>query len=212
MLNLTLAQMLIILPTILIALTVHELSHGMVALLLGDDTAKKAGRITLNPLKHVDLFGFIMIVVVGFGWARPVQFSPVNFKKPIRDEILVAFAGPVSNLLLGFLGTIVFRIVLPRIDLILGSPPLIIEILSTFISINIGLAVFNAIPIPPLDGSHLYLGSLARTDSKVAQLFLKYGFLILVGIIVVERFLGYHLLPLGRVIDVVIDLMLRILG
>lgn len=213
MLNLSLTQILILVPTILIALTIHELSHAAAALALGDDTAREAGRITINPLKHIDPFGFIMIVVVGFGWAKPVHFSVEKLRKPIRDEILIAFAGPLSNLLLAFLATVVLKIVDPILPY--GDPDslaLSLNIFSIFIATNIGLALFNALPIPPLDGSHLYLGFLAKHSSQTAQLFARYGFLILVGVIVAERILDVEILRLGQAIDAVFGLMLRIVG
>lgn len=213
MLNLTITEMLIIVPTILIALTIHELSHAAVALALGDDTARRDGRITLNPLKHIDPFGFLMIVIVGFGWAKPVRFSAEKLKHPIRDEILIAFAGPVSNLMIAFLATVALRVITATI-----SPggqqsyELLLNIFSIFILTNIGLALFNALPLPPLDGSHLYLGWLARRKTPLAQSVVRYGFVVLLGIILIERVVKIDILPLGRVINAVFTLFLRIVG
>src|SRR5512136_662864 len=98
MLNLSLKELLQVLPAVLIGLTIHELAHAFVALKLGDDTPRMLGRITLNPLKHIDLVGFVLLVVAGFGWAKPVIINRANLKKPVRDDILIALAGPLSNL------------------------------------------------------------------------------------------------------------------
>ena len=213
MLNLSLIEILIIVPTILIAFTVHELCHAVTALALGDDTARNDGRITLNPFKHIDPFGFIMIVVFGFGWAKPVRFSAEKLKHPIRDEILIAFAGPVSNLVLAFIATVGLRLIGGTISRLAPQTyNLFLNIFLTFIVTNIGLAVFNALPLPPLDGSHLYMAWLVRRKGRLAQAVVRYGFLVLIGIIVIERVADVDILPLGRAIDTILELMLRVVG
>ena len=111
MLNRSLEEILILIPVILVALTVHELAHASVALLLGDDTAQRAGRITLNPLRHVDPIGFLMLVLIGFGWAKPVTFDRKKLRRPVRDEIVISFAGPVSNLILAVVGAVGLRLI-----------------------------------------------------------------------------------------------------
>ena len=213
MLGLSLREIIIIVPTILVALTVHELSHAAAALALGDDTAKSAGRISLNPLKHIEPLGFIMILLAGFGWAKPVTFSREKLKRPVRDEILIAYAGPLSNLLLAFAATLILKLgVMPGMFHDAGAFDTFVEIAATFILINTGLAVFNALPIPPLDGSHVYTGLLSERNVEAAQAVTKYGFMALIAIIVIERVSGYDILPIGRITDFVFGIMLRMVG
>ena len=175
-----LRNFLFMLPCILIALPVHEVAHGYVAYRLGDPTARNFGRLTLNPLKHFDPLGVICMLFVGFGWARPVPVNTRHFKKPRRDMALVALAGPASNLLLGFIGLLIYRILFAvfaasvvSVDPTAFSTSLfktLLEFLVTFFSLNISLAVFNLLPIPPLDGSRLLMMFLPpRAYMWVAQ-------------------------------------------
>ena len=137
---------LVAIPCILVAATVHEYAHAYTAFKLGDATAKAEGRLTLNPLKHIDPLGAIFMVLFRFGWSKPVPINEYNFKKRELYTAIVALAGPLSNLLLAFLTGLVFRI-LPE-----GINSLIVFFLYSFATINIALAVFNLLPIPPLDG------------------------------------------------------------
>lgn len=167
-------------PAILLALTVHELAHGWAARKMGDHTAENAGRLTLNPLAHLDPFGTLMLFFGPFGWAKPVPVNPMNLPNPKRDMALVAAAGPASNIMLAALTGMLFRL-----DLVTPYPLLAGFCYILFI-INIGLAVFNLLPIHPLDGSRILVAFLRQDQMagyyKAMQVIPK----IFLGMIVAE--------------------------
>ena len=160
-----LIEFLLSLPAILIALSVHECAHAWAAYKLGDPTAKYFGRLTINPLKHLDPLGVLCMIVARFGWARPVPVNSRNLKNPKRDMVLVSLAGPAANIVLAFIGLLVLRILqvflLPALSPVslgsfgTGAIVMLLEFLVLFCMLNAGLAIFNLLPIPPLDGSHL---------------------------------------------------------
>jgi Zn-dependent protease len=198
-------EMLKIMPAAVIGLTVHECAHAFAAYKLGDTTAKDQGRLTLNPLKHIDWMGFFLIVVAGFGWAKPVSFNPDNLRHKHRDEILISLAGPFSNLLVAVLFFVLGR-------LLYGSNPDVANLMLLWGVINIGLFVFNLIPIPPLDGSHLYLTFLKELNPKLMVLLYRYGTLGLLVIILAENFLNINVLHLSDAIYAVAGWILGLLA
>lgn len=144
-------SLLIEIPALLLALILHEISHGYVALWCGDGTAKMMGRLSLNPSHHLDPIGTLCLVLFGFGWAKPVPINPRNFKHYVRDDFLVSIAGITMNFLL-FLVSSFLMVALSKAD---GFLAYVVWFLTTFASINLSLAVFNLIPFPPLDGYHV---------------------------------------------------------
>ena len=142
-----------VIPAALIAITFHEMSHAYTAYLLGDPTAKSRGRLSLNPLSHLDPIGFICMVFFGFGWAKPVPIDPRYFKKPKLGMAITALAGPVSNFLMGFAAILIYAFVT------LSQPGRVLAAMAAFFrvfaSLNVGLGVFNLLPVPPLDGSKI---------------------------------------------------------
>ena len=186
--GLDLTEILRIAPAAVIGLTVHEFSHAYAAYKLGDETAKNDGRLTLNPLKHIDWLGFFLILIAGFGWAKPVMFNPENLKNKHRDEIIIAIAGPVSNFLLAILFFVAAR-VLYMVD---GISVEIVQLIVVWGIINFSLFVFNLIPLPPLDGSHVYLTYLKDINPKLMMNLYRYGTLALFLIIIAENKLNIN--------------------
>ena len=165
----------LLIPVLLFALVFHEFSHGWVANKLGDPTAKYSGRLTLNPMAHLDLFGSLMILFVGFGWAKPVPVDSRYLANPRTDMMKIAFAGPASNLLLAFVAGSLIRLT--------GNMGVLTSMLIMFAQINIMLAVFNMIPIPPLDGSQIFSGLMIRHNPDLVVKLQIYGPQILMGLI-----------------------------
>jgi Zn-dependent protease len=180
----SLVEMLIWLPAIVIALTFHEYAHGKVAYLLGDNTAYYQGRLTLNPLPHIDWIGFLMLLIFKFGWAKPVQVNPYNFKNIgiKQGMMLVSLAGPAMNILLAFIGMILLRIVVPFQGVEWGE--MAIALIQPLIYINLILAAFNLIPVPPLDGSKILAGILPDSGTRFMYALEQYGFVILLVLII----------------------------
>ncbi len=165
-----------------VCISVHEASHAWVAYKLGDPTAKIAGRVSLNPLRHLDILGTIMIFVAHFGWGKPVPFNYYNLKHPRRDSALIAMAGPISNLLTAFL--IAFMIKYAPL------PQIIFELLKSIYALSIVLFLFNLIPIAPLDGSKLIGLIIPHSKEEWYQKFLSQGPILIIILIVFDRLLA----------------------
>ena len=190
------------------ALTVHEWAHGFAAYKLGDSTAKADGRLSLNPLDHIDPIGSIMLLLLGFGWAKPVPVITRNFKKPRRDFAIVAFAGPLSNFIIAFFSAFLY-VLAESVCKANGwdgniTAQVIVEICRFSMIYNIGLGSFNLIPIPPLDGSNIVMCILPnRLASKYAKL-RYYTHYIFIGLIVL-RYLPFPLNLIPNVVFLPLD-------
>lgn len=160
---------------VLFAISVHEMSHGFMAYKLGDNTAKYDGRLSLNPLRHIDIFGALCMLFFGFGWAKPVRVNANYFKNVKRGVVLTSLAGPLSNFLMALLGMVILLHICPLFNNIY-----IYQFFLMFIMLNIGLGVFNLIPIPPLDGSKIFLSLLPRRIYYEIMRYEQFGFIVLI--------------------------------
>lgn len=187
----------ITLLSLIVAITIHEFFHAFIADKLGDPTPRSLGRLTLNPLKHLDPIGTIALIFLGFGWGKPVPIDPYNFKKPRRDEALVSLAGPASNLILALVVSLLVKFIpLNYVSLLM---------LSSLIQLNVILAVFNLLPLPPLDGSKIFLSLLPNeTSQQWKEAFDKYGLFLIIILL---------FLPIGgsNIISLVIGPIIRII-
>ncbi len=207
-----LARVLKFLPGIVIGLTVHEFCHAWVAHLCGDSTSKDQGRVTLNPLKHIDWMGFVFLIFAGFGWAKPVQFDEGNLRNPKYDVIKIALAGPLSNAVLAMILSVIFSIVssfLPAYQT--AGMQILSEVFIYAIYINWGLFIFNLIPLPPLDGSHLVFYQLRRFPALYDGLY-KYGSLLLFGLLIATAITKINFLPIWPAIKFLGEGFLSLVG
>ena len=175
-----LADLVLKIPALLIAVTIHEVAHALVADRLGDPTPRALGRITPNPFPHIDLFGALAFVIAGFGWAKPVPVNAANLRHPRRDMALVAAAGPVSNFLMAFVGLVLF--VLARQSGLVAAP--VAQALLWVFEFNLALGIFNLIPLPPLDGGHFLPYFLPRQAGAVLHSLEHFGPMILLVLVV----------------------------
>jgi len=170
-------QLLLLIPVLLLSLTIHELSHGYVAFLLGDRTAKNMGRLTLNPIAHIDWIGFLMLMTVGFGWAKPVPVDMRYFKDPKRGMALTALAGPVANIIMAFISAFILVFLDNKFGR--GLNTYVVSILYLMVEYNCVLAMFNFIPIPPLDGSKILAAFLPNRAYFMLMQYESYGMIVL---------------------------------
>ena len=179
------------------SVVVHEVSHGSMAYALGDNTAKEAGRLTLNPIPHIDPVGSILLpAVIGFGWAKPVPYNPYNLKSQKWGPLLVGVAGPASNIIIA----IVFGFLLRFSDALTFLPSSFFNMALLIATLNLGLALFNLIPIPPLDGSKVLFAFLPRSAYPAAAFLESYGFIILLFLLFFTPFLSWIVYPLASLI------------
>ena len=191
-------QFIFSLIVLLFSVVIHEISHGYAALFLGDRTAEYAGRLTLNPIKHIDLIGTIILPVISlllpgsflFGWAKPVPYNPYNLRNQRWGEAIVAGAGPASNIMLALIFGFFIRFYLIPNDLLVSGAGVICQVI---VAVNIVLAIFNLIPIPPLDGSKIISSVLPRGFMRVRQSMERFGFF---GVIIFLLFIWQFFTPL----------------
>lgn len=191
-------------PALLVAITVHEFAHGYVAEKLGDPTPRSQGRLTLNPMKHLDLFGAISLVVFGFGWAKPVQVNAAYFNDRKKGMAYVGLAGPVSNLIVVFLTLIIIKIFGNE----LYNNNLASNVLAKMVNWNLGLAVFNLLPIPPLDGSKIFAVIMPPRWNYFMNQYESYGQVILLILL----FMGFLNGFLGIISTAIFKFMQIIIG
>ena len=184
----------------LLCITIHELCHGLVAYKLGDDTAKHAGRLTLNPLKHIDLFGLVLMIAFRFGWAKPVPVDMRKLRHPKRGMALVALAGPVSNLLLAIVLLFLYGVLyIPLMNGKVGE--VVLELLMTGGYLSCALAVFNMIPIPPLDGSKVLFSFLPDEIYRKILRYERYFMILLFALVATRVLSGVLSTSTGWIVD-----------
>lgn len=194
----------IMLVPALLAITCHEVSHGFVANRFGDPTARMLGRLTLNPLKHLDIFGTLMVFIIGIGWAKPVPVDFSNLHNPKRDMIWVAAAGPITNFLLAAASAMLLRLVVSTSEWTSTLPlahaviePVIL-MLAFSVYVNLLLCIFNLIPLPPLDGGRVAVGVLPHGPAAALSRIEPYGMILIIALVFFTDIFSYIIHPLLR--------------
>lgn len=185
------------LPALIVTLTFHEAAHALTAYWLGDPTAKQAGRVSLNPLRHLDPLGTLMLVFAGFGWGKPVPVNPRNFEHPGRDNALTAFSGPVANLLVAMVAAIVLVYAGPHL------PDWGLFFFRALLDISIVLAIFNLLPFPPLDGSNIYGIFVPESKQWAYQAFIRKATPYALIVLLVDLFLSPYVFGYSLVMKLV---------
>lgn len=199
-----------IIPAALIAIMCHELTHGLFSYMQGDPTPKEQGRLSLNPAKHLDLFGTLCLIFLGFGWAKPVQVDPRYYKNPKWGMALVALGGPLANFVIAFLSGLILILIefyVPYSDFSM----ILYNFFLYLIIINVGLGLFNLIPIPPLDGSKIIGAILPESSYHQYMKYQKYGMFFIIGLLIllnVLEMMGYPSI-LNEVLNVIVNFILN---
>lgn len=201
---------------IFLTLPVHELAHGLVAYWCGDNTARWQGRLSLNPLRHLDLWGTLMILTVGIGYAKPVPVNPYNFRRYKRDMILVSLAGPLSNFLMAFLAVLIFKLcgLFGLFQVSAVAMEILWLLVDVVMGVNISLMVFNLLPIPPLDGSRLWTTLLPGRWAYTLERYSRYitmGLFVLLFVGALDVPLAVMRSGVAWVIDILTDLPVKLL-
>lgn len=207
--KLSFQEIIILIPILLLSLSIHEFSHGMVSTLLGDDTPRRDGRLTINPLRHLDLFGTLMLLTAGFGWAKPVRIDINSYKNKYSGLVLTSLAGPLSNFLIAVLFTFFLRLIVVNDVPAFLQTESVINIIQYVMIINILLFIFNMIPIPPLDGSRI-VTALFNRNREFVQNYNRYGVYILLALLMMNRFFDIEILPVSRMMSSILRLMISL--
>ena len=203
-----LQYLLFIIPIMLVSLPFHELAHGLTAYALGDPTAKRAGRLTMNPLAHLDPIGSVCLLLFQFGWAKPVPVNPNLMKDRKAGFAITALAGPVSNMVLAFFFACIFKVMLLTIGDTSVTVEAVYKMLSMFVEVNVGLAIFNLIPIPPLDGSRILAFFLPPKLEMYYYKYERYLFFVIIALLYMQVLTT----PLYFLINSVLFSMSRLFG
>ncbi|MBS4914182.1 MAG: site-2 protease family protein [Veillonella sp.] len=194
--NYYIMSMIAALPAIVVAMSVHEYAHAQVATWLGDDTPARYGRLTLNPFAHVSWLGFLMILLLQFGWAKPVIINPANFKNKKLGDVLVSVAGPIANLIIAFIAAITLVLTMYyNVEMSDG----LVRVLRAMLILNINFAIFNLLPIPPLDGAHIVSSFLSPDLQMKYWQWQRFSFIILI-ILIYSPLLSMILIPMSNLI------------
>ncbi len=197
----SLAQTITLIPGIIIAMSFHEFAHAYVAHLMGDDTAKRAGRLTLDPISHINPLGFMMLLIGGFGWAKPVPINENNFRNRKLGVFLVSIAGVTMNIIIATLTLIIISLTQN-----VFSSPQYYQVMNSIVWLNIAFASFNLLPIPPLDGSKILAAILPANKRYILYRFENYGFIIMI-ILIMTGALNYLLYPVINVVLKIINFL-----
>ena len=200
-----LLSLLLTLPAVLIAITFHEFAHAFAADKLGDDTARRQGRLNLNPLSHIDPIGMVMLIFAGFGWGKPVEINPRNFNRNIKmpvAEAIVAAAGPIMNFILAIIFCVIYVAIMKFAPMFIFTQigGIVIILLRVCISINIGLGIFNLIPLPPLDGSKILAAFLPYSAKDWLEKYYNIFYIVFV-VIWVTGIAGNIISPIISAVD-----------
>ncbi len=210
LLSLSFKELIFLVPILLMSLSVHEFFHGWVSSMLGDPVPRAEGRLTLNPLRHLDLWGTLMLLFAGFGWAKPVRIDINSYKNRYAGLVLTSLAGPLSNLLIAVLSTLFFRMIYLNEALAFLWTPTVVTVIQYVLIINVILFLFNLIPIPPLDGSRVITALFNRNRAFITS-YNRYGVYILLAVLLLNRVLDVEIIPISRMMQGVLKLMFTLL-